>query len=98
MSDSGEQSGDHSVIVVDCQDCDDVDTVTKLEYPRDSNQHHAVLDAHEMMADNHHEETGHTVDRKHFGGSPGEMIDVARTHARRVDGVPDDAFRDEVVA
>lgn len=95
VSENGDQ---HSVIVADCNGCTEVDVVTLLEHGRRSPQHHAVLSANETLIDEHHEETGHNVEYKHFGGSPGEMLDVARTWARKVEGVPNDAFSEELIA
>lgn len=97
-SEPEEPRTEHSLIVFDCRDCAQADTVTKLEHPRDSAQHYAVLDAHEILADEHHKETGHNVDLKHYGGSPDEMLEMARTFAKEVDGVEDDAFAEELVA
>jgi len=97
MSDT-DTEGNHSLVVLDCRECDEADVLTRLEHPKDSQQHRIVADGHDTVAAEHHEDTGHNVDLKSHGGSPDEILELARELAGEIEGVPDDAFHEELVA
>lgn len=88
----------HSVIHVECEQCNEIDTVTLLEHPRDSKQHELVAEAHHEMAEEHADPEDHWVEVGQTEGTPEEMESFARGLAQGLDGVDDDAFDAELIA
>lgn len=52
---------DRLTIRVECTECDEVDVTTTVEHSPDSRQASSVRDAHELLARDHEETTGHSV-------------------------------------
>jgi len=94
MSDATE----HTVVYVDCELCTEADIVTLVEHPADSIQGRAALDAHDTVADEHHEATGHRLDVNFVEKEPGAAYDAAQTLAQDIDGVADDAYSEDLRA
>lgn len=88
----------HSVIHVECDECAAVDTVTLLEHPRDSKQHRLVAEAHHTLADDHADETDHSVEVGQTQGSPEVMVEFARSLAEGLDGVDEELLDAEMIS
>ena len=49
----------HTLLIVSCEDCDEIDTASHLEHAPDSKQVEGVRDACDLMVREHRDETGH---------------------------------------
>ena len=96
-SDSDTQEEEHTLIHVVCKECEKISGLTILEHAEDSQQVRAVNNAHETMAENHTDDTGHQVEINLITGSPKEIITTAKEMAESVPDVEPEDFNQDTI-
>jgi len=85
MSQSKTQ-GRHTLIHVVCDECEEPNTVTVAEHPRDSKQSTLIAKVHHTVAEEHADATGHHVEVGESEGSPEEVESFAENLRRDILG------------
>jgi len=94
-SDSNAVNEEHTLIHSTCDQCDEVDGLTILKHEKDSKQVQAINNAHQTMAKNHTENTGHNVEIGVIADTPQQIVNTAMIMADSLKGVNQEDITEE---